>query len=80
MMPNYWRPPGHSWFAFSLLVLTLAGCDNGRPMSQEDRELAVMLLGKPSYTPSYQVPFYPMQTGGGRSFSCSTISGITNCY
>jgi hypothetical protein len=67
--------------AAALLVIALAGCGPQRPMSEEDRALAVMLFAKPSYTPPYQVPYYPMQVGnGGHSFSCSTIGGITNCY
>lgn len=67
--------------AAALLVIALAGCGDGRSMSQEDKALAIMLFAKPSYTPPYQVPYYPMQVGnGGRSVSCSTIGGITNCY
>ncbi len=67
--------------AAALLVIALAGCGPRQPMSEEDKARAVMLFAKPSYTPPYQVPYYPMQVGnGGRSVSCSTIGGITNCY
>ena len=65
--------------AAALLVLTLAACGTRQPMSDEDRALAVQLLGRPSYTPPPAYHPYMIPTNNGRSVSCSTIGGITNC-